>query len=105
MTPFTKHTGIVLPLDRDNIDTDAIIPKQFMKSIARTGFGPYLLTNGVSWTKAITARLHPSAFPTPNARSISHASPMRRFCWLEKTSVAEVPANMRRGRFISSAFG
>lgn len=42
MTPFTKHTGVVVPLDRDNIDTDAIIPKQFMKSIARTGFGPYV---------------------------------------------------------------
>jgi 3-isopropylmalate/(R)-2-methylmalate dehydratase small subunit len=42
MTPFTKHTGLVLPLDRDNIDTDAIIPKQFMKSVARTGFGDYL---------------------------------------------------------------
>jgi 3-isopropylmalate/(R)-2-methylmalate dehydratase small subunit len=42
MTPFTEHTGLVVPLDRDNIDTDAIIPKQFMKSIARTGFGPYL---------------------------------------------------------------
>jgi 3-isopropylmalate/(R)-2-methylmalate dehydratase small subunit len=42
MTPFTQHTGKVARLDRDNIDTDAIIPKQFMKSIARTGFGPYL---------------------------------------------------------------
>ena len=42
MTPFTAHTGLVVPLDRDNIDTDAIIPKQFMKSIARTGFGPYV---------------------------------------------------------------
>lgn len=42
MTPFTEHTGLVVPLDRDNIDTDAIIPKQFMKSIARTGFGPYV---------------------------------------------------------------
>jgi 3-isopropylmalate/(R)-2-methylmalate dehydratase small subunit len=42
MTPFAEHTGLVVPVDRDNIDTDAIIPKQFMKSIARTGFGPYL---------------------------------------------------------------
>lgn len=42
MTPFTRHGGKVARLDRDNIDTDAIIPKQFMKSIARTGFGPYL---------------------------------------------------------------
>lgn len=42
MTPFTKHIGTVACLDRDNVDTDAIIPKQFMKSISRTGFGPYV---------------------------------------------------------------
>ncbi|SMG02271.1 3-isopropylmalate dehydratase small subunit [Burkholderia singularis] len=34
------HTGVVAPLDRENVDTDAIIPKQFLKSIKRTGFGP-----------------------------------------------------------------
>ena len=42
MKAFTKHTGIVVPLDRANVDTDMIIPKQFLKSIKRTGFGPYL---------------------------------------------------------------
>ena len=42
MNPFQTFTGIVAPLDRSNIDTDAIIPKQFLKSIKRTGFGPYL---------------------------------------------------------------
>lgn len=42
MEKFVVHTGIVAPLDRDNIDTDAIIPKQFLKSIKRTGFGPNL---------------------------------------------------------------
>jgi len=39
MTPFTQHTGLVAPLDRANVDTDQIIPKQFLKSIRRTGFG------------------------------------------------------------------
>jgi 3-isopropylmalate/(R)-2-methylmalate dehydratase small subunit len=39
---FTLFTGIVAPLDRANVDTDAIIPKQFLKSIKRSGFGPYL---------------------------------------------------------------
>ena len=39
MQPFTVHTGIVAPLDRANVDTDAIIPKQFLKSIHRSGFG------------------------------------------------------------------
>lgn len=40
MKSFTQHKGIVAPLDRPNVDTDAIIPKQFLKSIKRTGFGP-----------------------------------------------------------------
>lgn len=40
MEPFTTLTGLVAPLDRANVDTDAIIPKQFLKSIKRTGFGP-----------------------------------------------------------------
>lgn len=40
MQAFTRHTGIVAPLDRPNVDTDAIIPKQFLKSIKRSGFGP-----------------------------------------------------------------
>ena len=40
MEPFTEHTGIVATLDRANVDTDAIIPKQFLKSIQRTGYGP-----------------------------------------------------------------
>ncbi|MGE5103867.1 MAG: 3-isopropylmalate dehydratase small subunit [Betaproteobacteria bacterium] len=42
MEPFRVHTGIVAPLDRANVDTDAIIPKQFLKSIRRTGFGANL---------------------------------------------------------------
>ena len=40
MQKFTRHSGVVAPLDRPNIDTDAIIPKQFLKSIKRSGFGP-----------------------------------------------------------------
>ncbi len=42
MDKFTVHEGLVAPLDRANVDTDAIIPKQFLKSIRRTGFGPNL---------------------------------------------------------------
>ena len=42
MQAFTTHTGLVAPMDRENVDTDAIIPKQFLKSIKRTGFGPNL---------------------------------------------------------------
>ena len=42
MQKFTVHKGLVLPMDRENVDTDAIIPKQFLKSIRKTGFGPNL---------------------------------------------------------------
>ncbi len=42
MLPIVKHTGTVIPLDRSNVDTDAIIPKQFLKSIKKSGFGPNL---------------------------------------------------------------
>jgi 3-isopropylmalate/(R)-2-methylmalate dehydratase small subunit len=42
MNPFRKHTGLVAPLDRANVDTDQIIPKQFLKRIERTGFGEFL---------------------------------------------------------------
>lgn len=42
MNKFIVHEGLVAPLDRANVDTDAIIPKQFLKSIKRTGFGPNL---------------------------------------------------------------
>ncbi len=42
MQAFTVHQGVVVPIDRENVDTDAIIPKQFLKSIRRTGFGPNL---------------------------------------------------------------
>jgi len=42
MRKFTLHKGLVAPMDRENVDTDAIIPKQFLKSIRKTGFGPNL---------------------------------------------------------------
>ena len=42
MQPFTNHTGLVATLDRADVDTDQIIPKQFLKRIERTGFGPFL---------------------------------------------------------------
>jgi len=57
MQPFTKHTGLVAPLDRANIDTDQIIPKQFLKRIERTGFGEFLFYD---W------RYLPDAQPNPS---------------------------------------
>ncbi|WP_226037370.1 3-isopropylmalate dehydratase small subunit [Aquibacillus saliphilus] len=45
MEPIRKHTGLVYPLNRSNIDTDQIIPKQFLKRISRQGFGQFLFFN------------------------------------------------------------
>ena len=42
MEPFTTYTGIAAPLNRVNVDTDAIVPKQFLRKIERTGFGKHL---------------------------------------------------------------
>ena len=42
MRAFTVHSGLAAPMDRANVDTDLIIPKQFLKSIKRSGFGPNL---------------------------------------------------------------
>ena len=48
MKPFTVHSGLVAPMDRANVDTDLMIPKQFLKSIKRSGFGPiYLMSSDI----------------------------------------------------------
>ena len=57
MTPFTSHRGLIATLDRANVDTDQIIPKQFLKSIARTGFGEHLFHD---W------RYRPDGAPNPD---------------------------------------
>lgn len=48
MQPFTTHTGTALPLDRSDVDTDQIIPAEYLKRIERTGFGPFLFAE---WRK------------------------------------------------------
>jgi 3-isopropylmalate/(R)-2-methylmalate dehydratase small subunit len=65
MTPFRIHTGLVAPMDRENVDTDAIIPKQFLKSIRKSGFGPNLfdewryLDRGEPGQDPVTRRANP----------------------------------------------
>jgi 3-isopropylmalate/(R)-2-methylmalate dehydratase small subunit len=54
MRAFTRHTGLIVPLDRANVDTDQIIPKEFLKRIERTGFGEFLFND---W------RYHPDGSP------------------------------------------
>ena len=57
MLPFKIHTGLVAPLDRANVDTDQIIPKQFLKRVARTGFGEFLFYD---WRYGDDGRPRPS---------------------------------------------
>ena len=64
MQAFRIHKGLVAPMDRENVDTDAIIPKQYLKSIKRTGFGPTCLTSGATSTPASLARTRLRASPT-----------------------------------------
>ncbi|MBA3771728.1 MAG: 3-isopropylmalate dehydratase small subunit [Ramlibacter sp.] len=65
MQKFTVHQGLVAPMDRENVDTDAIIPKQFLKSIRKTGFGPNLfdewryLDHGEPGQDPATRKLNP----------------------------------------------
>lgn len=57
MDPFTQHTGVVAALDRNDVDTDQIIPKQFLKRIERTGFGQYLFFD---WRFTADGSPHPA---------------------------------------------
>lgn len=57
MQPFRKHTGKVAPLYRANVDTDQIIPKQFLKRIEKTGFGEFLFND---WRRSASGQLEPS---------------------------------------------
>ncbi|MGM0444704.1 MAG: 3-isopropylmalate dehydratase small subunit, partial [Fibrobacterota bacterium] len=70
MRPFTTHRGIVAPLNRANVDTDQIIPKQFLKSVKRTGFGPSAFFD---WRYDKEGELNPNweyNFPRYHHRSI-----------------------------------
>src|SRR2546422_4177100 len=64
MNPFRSHTGLVVPLDRPNVDTDQIIPKQFLKRVERTGFGEFLFYD---WRFLPNGQLDPS-FPLNEPR-------------------------------------
>jgi 3-isopropylmalate/(R)-2-methylmalate dehydratase small subunit len=69
MIPFTTHTGIVAALNRPNVDTDQIIPKQFLKRIERTGFGPALFFD---WRYLADGSLNPAfELNRPEARGAS----------------------------------
>jgi 3-isopropylmalate dehydratase small subunit len=91
MQAFTVHQGLVAPMDRENVDTDAIIPKQFLKSIARTGFGPNLFDEWRYLDKGEPGQDPARASPTPTSCSTSRATRARRCCWRARTSAAVQP--------------
>ncbi len=106
MQAFTLHTGLVAPMDRENVDTDAIIPKQFLKSIRKTGFGPNLFDD---WRYLDAGE--PGQDPAsrqPNPGLLSSISPALRVarpsCWRARTLAAAPRANTRPGRWTSTAF-
>ena len=94
MKAFRQHTGLVAPLDRANVDTDQIIPKQFLKRIERTGFESFCFTTGVICLMGSRTRF---VLNEPRYQG-------RRF-WLRiRISVVDRRASMRRGRLVSLGF-
>ena len=64
MKPFTKHTGLVAPMDRVNVDTDQMVPKQFLKALTREGFGRVLFYD---WRYLPGEKPNPEYHVNPNA--------------------------------------
>lgn len=104
MNKFIVHEGLVAPLDRANVDTDAIIPKQFLKSIKRSGFGPNLfdewryLDHGEPGMDNSKRPLNPDSYSTRSAIKV------RPSCSRARTSAAAPRASTRPGRWTSLAF-
>ena len=88
MNAFRQHRGLVAPLDRANVDTDQIIPKQFLKRIERTGFGQFLFYD---W------RYTAEGFSIRRLCSTSRVTTVRPFWLRTKTSAAARRASTRRG--------
>ncbi|GAL06991.1 3-isopropylmalate dehydratase small subunit [Photobacterium aphoticum] len=97
MTGFKQHTGLVVPLDAANVDTDAIIPKQFLQKVTRLGFGQHLFHD---W------RFLDDAGQQPNPAFVMNAPryQARAFCWHARTSAVARPANTPRGHWPITAF-
>lgn len=87
---FTQHTGRVVPLDAANVDTDAIIPKQFLQKVTRTGFGAHLFND---W------RFLDDKGEVPNPEFVLNFPEYKGlpFCWRGKTLAADRRVNMRPG--------
>ena len=91
MKPYTQTTGLVAPLDRANVDTDQIIPKQFLKSIKRTGFGPNLFDE---WRYLDVGQPGQDNSKRPLNPDFVLNQPRTRapaYCWRGRTSAAARP--------------
>jgi 3-isopropylmalate/(R)-2-methylmalate dehydratase small subunit len=105
MQKFTVHKGLVAPMDRENVDTDAIIPKQFLKSIKRTGFGPNLfdewryLDHGEPGQDPATRKPNPD-FVLNQPRYAGRVDP----AGAQELRLRLVAASTRPGRSSSTAF-
>ena len=100
MQPFRVHTGLVAPLDRANVDTDAIIPKQFLKSIKRSGFGPNLFDAWRYLDRGEPGMDHATRPPESRFRAEPAALPGRIDpARAAATSAAAARASTRRGRW------
>ncbi len=90
MSGFKQHTGLVVPLDAANVDTDAIIPKQFLQKVSRLGFGKHLFHD---W------RFLDDAGEQPNPEFVMNAPryQARLSCWLVKTSAVAHLVSTHRG--------
>ena len=102
MEPFRLHTGLVAPLDRANVDTDPIIPKQFLKSIKRYRFRPEPLRR-VALSRPATGMDKRGGRGIRTSCSTSRATRARPSCSRAATSAAARRASTRRGRWPTSA--
>ena len=104
MQKFTVHKGLVAPMDRENVDTDAIIPKQFLKSIRKTGFGENLFD---AWRYLDAG--YPGQDPTSRKLNPDFVLNQPRYagasCWPARISVAGHRVSTHPGRWTNTAFG
>ena len=104
MEAFRVHSGLVAPLDRANVDTDLIIPNQFLKSIKRTGFGPTCSMSSGIWTHLTKLRQAQLASQTQSFRSTCQSMRALPSFLAERISVVDQAESMRCGRSSSSGF-
>ena len=103
MEAFKTVKGVVLPIDRSNVDTDAIIPKQYLKSVARSGFGANLFDEWRYLDHGEPGQEHSNRPINTDFVLNEKRYTVLRFCWLAVISAVGHLVNMRCGRFMITA--